>query len=252
MGYRRRLESIQRILRSRFRLLSHKFRQGSDTWTRCSSRDCALRRVKPLRRSFSWRPGYMANGFGFTPLQMAMVGPHVFGRILSRCAIRCPPSFRLSHVLPRLLTVARDKRRWAVRQTSSETTGQSPRCSHACWLNCWAADEHSWLERMTSADARQLFRLRLVAKSQHREDGARFGARDGDGRTVQPDLQRSQNPQLHRRKSTHVDHRRCGNSMPSQDRVKARRPQPRRESATSDGATRETCSSTHFRGETSA
>src|SRR5271170_2852780 len=84
----------------------------------------------------------MANGFGFTPLQMAMVGPHVFGRILSRCAIRSPPSFRLSHVLPRLLTVARDKRRWAVRHTSSATRGQSPRCSHECWLNRRPADEH--------------------------------------------------------------------------------------------------------------
>jgi hypothetical protein len=32
---------------------------------------------------------------------------------------------------------------------------------------------------------------------EHREDGTRFGARDSDGRSVLPDLERSQNPQFH-------------------------------------------------------
>ncbi len=32
---------------------------------------------------------------------------------------------------------------------------------------------------------------------EQREDGARFRARDFDGRTVLPDLERSQNPQFH-------------------------------------------------------
>ena len=38
----------------------------------------------------------------------------------------------------------------------------------------------------------------------HREDGARFGARDGDRQAILPDLQRPQNPQLHVLKRSHV------------------------------------------------
>ena len=39
---------------------------------------------------------------------------------------------------------------------------------------------------------------RAAVQPEHREDGARFGARDGDRQAILPDLQRSQNPQLHR------------------------------------------------------
>jgi len=49
---------------------------------------------------------------------------------------------------------------------------------------------------------------RTIVKPEHREDGARFGARYCDGRTVLPDLERSQNAQFHRWKRTHVCHRR--------------------------------------------
>jgi hypothetical protein len=45
---------------------------------------------------------------------------------------------------------------------------------------------------------------RTTVQPEHREDGARFCARDSDGRTVLPDLERPQNPQLHRWKRTHV------------------------------------------------
>jgi hypothetical protein len=39
---------------------------------------------------------------------------------------------------------------------------------------------------------------------EHREDGARFHARDRDGRAVKPDLEWTQNPQFHRWKRTHL------------------------------------------------
>ena len=45
---------------------------------------------------------------------------------------------------------------------------------------------------------------RTGVQPEHREDGARFGARDGDRQAVLPDLQRSQNPQLHLLKGSHV------------------------------------------------
>jgi hypothetical protein len=44
---------------------------------------------------------------------------------------------------------------------------------------------------------------RTTVQPEHREDGARFGARDRD-RHVPPNLERSQNPQLHRWKRSHV------------------------------------------------
>ena len=53
-----------------------------------------------------------------------------------------------------------------------------------------------------------------------REDGAGFGAGDGDRQAVLPDLQRPQNPQLHRLKRSHASHRPYGDSMHGQDRVK--------------------------------
>ena len=43
-----------------------------------------------------------------------------------------------------------------------------------------------------------------AVQPEHREDGPRFGARDGDRQAVLPDLKRSQNPQLHRMKRSHV------------------------------------------------
>ena len=63
---------------------------------------------------------------------------------------------------------------------------------------------------------------RTTMQPEHREDGARFRARDSDGRPALPDLERSQNPQFHRWKRTHVDHRRWGDSTHGQDRVKPR------------------------------
>ena len=47
-----------------------------------------------------------------------------------------------------------------------------------------------------------------AVQPEHREDGARFGARNRDGRAVLPDLERSQNPQFHRMKRTHIADRR--------------------------------------------
>jgi hypothetical protein len=41
-------------------------------------------------------------------------------------------------------------------------------------------------------------------QAEHREDGARFGARDRDGRAILPDLERSQNPQFHPLKRSHI------------------------------------------------
>jgi hypothetical protein len=41
-------------------------------------------------------------------------------------------------------------------------------------------------------------------QSEHHQDGARFGARNGDRQAILPDLQRPQNPQLHRLKRSHV------------------------------------------------
>ncbi len=69
---------------------------------------------------------------------------------------------------------------------------------------------------------------RAAVQPEHREDGARFGARDRDGRTVLPDLERSQNPQFHRWKRTHVDHRRWDDSTRGQDRVKPPYLRPKR------------------------
>ena len=43
-----------------------------------------------------------------------------------------------------------------------------------------------------------------AVQPEHREDGPRFGARDGDRQAVLPDLKRPQNPQLHRWKRSHV------------------------------------------------
>ena len=43
-----------------------------------------------------------------------------------------------------------------------------------------------------------------AVQPEHREDGPRFGARDGDRQAVLPDLQRPQNPQLHRLKRSHI------------------------------------------------
>ncbi|MDT5302702.1 MAG: hypothetical protein QOG79_5944, partial [Mycobacterium sp.] len=37
-----------------------------------------------------------------------------------------------------------------------------------------------------------------------REEGARFGARNGDRQAILPDLKRPQNPQLHRLKGSHI------------------------------------------------
>ena len=45
---------------------------------------------------------------------------------------------------------------------------------------------------------------RTAVQSEHRKDGARFGARDHHRGAVTSDLKRSQNPQLHRMKRTHV------------------------------------------------
>ncbi|GFG50739.1 hypothetical protein MAGR_21800 [Mycolicibacterium agri] len=42
-------------------------------------------------------------------------------------------------------------------------------------------------------------------QTEHREDRARFRARDGDRRAVLPDLERAKNPQLHGSKRNHVD-----------------------------------------------
>jgi hypothetical protein len=49
---------------------------------------------------------------------------------------------------------------------------------------------------------------RTAVQAEHREDGARFPARNHDRRPVLPDLERSQNPQLHGLKRTHVNDRR--------------------------------------------
>jgi hypothetical protein len=45
---------------------------------------------------------------------------------------------------------------------------------------------------------------RTTVQPEHREDRARFGARDCYRGAVPPDLERSQNPQFHRMKRTHV------------------------------------------------
>src|SRR6185295_13722475 len=63
---------------------------------------------------------------------------------------------------------------------------------------------------------------RTTPKAEHRKDGPRFGARDRDGRAALPNLERSQYPQLHRLKRSHVSHRRWGDSTLGQDRVKTR------------------------------
>jgi hypothetical protein len=61
---------------------------------------------------------------------------------------------------------------------------------------------------------------------EHRQNGARFGARDSDGRSALSDLKRSQNPQLHGLKRSHVPDRACGDSTRGQDRVKPCCPRP--------------------------
>ena len=48
---------------------------------------------------------------------------------------------------------------------------------------------------------------RAVVQPEHREDGTRFGARDRDGCSVLSDLERSQNPQFHGLKRSHVPDR---------------------------------------------
>src|SRR3984957_19763884 len=49
---------------------------------------------------------------------------------------------------------------------------------------------------------------RTAGQAEHREDGARLPARNDDRRAVPPNLKRSQNPQLHGLKRTHVTDRR--------------------------------------------
>ena len=44
---------------------------------------------------------------------------------------------------------------------------------------------------------------RATVQPEHREDGTRLGARDRDRHTVLPNLERPQNPQLHRLKRSH-------------------------------------------------
>ncbi|BBY83498.1 hypothetical protein MPUL_46560 [Mycolicibacterium pulveris] len=45
---------------------------------------------------------------------------------------------------------------------------------------------------------------RAAVQSEHREDGARLRARDGHRQAVLPDLERTQNPQLHLLKRNHL------------------------------------------------
>src|SRR6185503_1796483 len=71
-------------------------------------------------------------------------------------------------------------------------------------------------------DQRVRRHYRTTPKAEHRKDGPRFGARDRDGRAALPNLERSQYPQLHRLKRSHVSHRRWGDSTLGQDRVKTR------------------------------
>jgi hypothetical protein len=49
---------------------------------------------------------------------------------------------------------------------------------------------------------------RTAVQTEHRKDGAWFPARNHDRRAILPDLERSQNPQLHGLKRTHVNDRR--------------------------------------------
>ena len=67
---------------------------------------------------------------------------------------------------------------------------------------------------------------RAAVQPEHREDDARLGARYGDGRPALSDLKRSQNPQLHGLKRSHVTDRACGDSTRGQDRVKANNSEP--------------------------
>ena len=67
---------------------------------------------------------------------------------------------------------------------------------------------------------------RAAVQPEHRENGAWFGARDSDGRPALSDLKRSQNPQLHGLKRSHVPDRACGDSTRGQDRVKPGRQRP--------------------------
>ena len=60
-----------------------------------------------------------------------------------------------------------------------------------------------WIVAPEQFDERVGRNDRTPVQTEHREDGPRLGARDRDRQTVLPNLERSQNPQLHRLKRSH-------------------------------------------------
>jgi hypothetical protein len=61
-----------------------------------------------------------------------------------------------------------------------------------------------WIVAPQQLDERVGRHNRAAVQPEHREDGARLGARNRDRPAGLPDLERSQNPQLHHWKRSHV------------------------------------------------